>query len=211
MVGYQAVTKRIIDFIVALSALILLIPFFVVVSIWIKRDSEGPVFFKGERMGRDGRPFNILKLRTMDAGATKMEAGLTVAGDARITSAGAYLRRFKLDELPQLYNVLRGEMSLVGPRPEIRKYVAMFPADFKKILTIRPGITDLASIRFRNESEFLARHNDPEDEYVRHILPEKIKLAHEYLAHASLINDFAIIAKTLALIFKNPAAIREGL
>ncbi len=201
--GSQEICKRILDLTVSFLALILLTPLFVVISIWIKKDSPGPVFFKGERIGRYGRPFNIWKFRSMDQVAGSTAAGLTVAGDPRITRAGHYLRRTKLDELPQLVNVLRGEMSLVGPRPEIRKYVDMFPDDFDRILAVKPGITDLASIRFRNESELLALHDGSEDEYVKRILPEKIRLAHEYIRSRSLIKDLKIIFKTLLLILRD--------
>lgn len=204
----QESLKRMVDLLGSLMALVLFSPLFVAIAVWIKSDSAGPVFFKGERMGRHGRPFNIWKFRTMYQGAGEMEAGLTVAGDQRITNAGKYLRRSKLDELPQLVNVMRGEMSLVGPRPEVRKYVKMFPDDFNSILRVRPGITDLASIKFRSESELLARYENSEDEYVKNILPEKIRLAHEYIAGRTLTKDLLIILKTLLSIFWNssPAA-----
>ncbi len=196
----QESLKRLMDLIVSMTALIVLSPLFMAISLRIKRDSAGPVFFKGERMGRHGHPFSIWKFRTMDEKAGMMAAGLTIAGDRRITPAGHFLRRTKLDELPQLINVLRGEMSLVGPRPEIRKYVELFPEDFRRILSVRPGITDLASIRFGNESEQLARFEDPEEGYVREILPEKIRLAHEYVSERSLTKDLMIIGKTLLFL-----------
>ncbi|MCL6106555.1 MAG: sugar transferase [Actinobacteria bacterium] len=206
----QETLKRMIDLLVSLIVLILFLPLLIVIALWIKSDSVGPVFFKGERMGRYGRPFHIWKFRTMDQGAGKMEAGLTAADDQRITHAGQYLRRMKLDELPQLINVLRGDMSLVGPRPEIKKYVDMFPDDFNRILQVKPGITDLASIKFRSESELLARYENPEDEYVKSILPEKIRLAHEYIAGRTLTKDLLIILKTLFSIFRNSSAAADG-
>jgi lipopolysaccharide/colanic/teichoic acid biosynthesis glycosyltransferase len=146
------------------------------VALWIKLDSPGPVFFRQERIGRFGVPFRIHKFRTMTHGA--VGAQITVGADARITRAGAWLRRTKLDELPQLIDVLRGAMSLVGPRPEVPRYVAMYPQGLRdKVLSVRPGITDVASLEYRDEGELLARAADPEREYVSVVMPAKLKLA----------------------------------
>lgn len=189
--------KRFFDIVMSAIGLILLSPFLALVAIVVKMTSSGPVFFRQERMGRGGRPFCILKFRTMVQDAPKLGGQITVGDDPRITRIGRLLRKTKLDELPQLLNVLKGDMSLVGPRPEVRKYVEMFRQDYEEILRARPGITDLASIRYRDESTVLATAADPEEEYVRRVLPEKIQLAHEYVERQSLWLDVTIILGTL--------------
>ncbi|MEZ6120106.1 MAG: sugar transferase [Pirellulaceae bacterium] len=157
----------------------------------------GNGFFRQERMGKGFRPFSILKFRTMFANTPCGGLQVTPSGDGRITRIGRILRTFKIDELPQLINVLTGEMSLVGPRPEVLRYVQLFPDDFRQILAARPGITDLASIKYRNEAAALAAASDPEQEYVRRILPDKIQLAKEYVNASSLKLDAYLVAKTL--------------
>ena len=189
--------KRIFDVLLAGGGLLLLAPLFAAVALWIKLDSPGPVFFRQERVGRFGVPFRIHKFRTMSHGAP---AGLqiTVGTDARITHAGKWLRRTKLDELPQLIDVLRGAMSVVGPRPEVPRYVAIYPPELRdKVLSVRPGITDLASIQFRDESALLALAADPEREYREVVLPAKLRLAAQYVDQATLAFDLRLIGLTL--------------
>lgn len=192
--------KRLFDLLLSLAGLLLLSPLMLAVAAWIKLDSPGPVFFRQERVGRFGVPFRIHKFRTMTHGG----AGslLTVGADARITRAGAFLRRSKLDELPQLIDVLLGSMSLVGPRPEVPRYVAMYPQTLRdKVLSVRPGITDVASIEYRDENDLLARAADPEREYVNVVMPAKLALAAHYVDHASLRFDMQLILKTMRLIW----------
>jgi lipopolysaccharide/colanic/teichoic acid biosynthesis glycosyltransferase len=188
--------KRLFDLAAAGAGLVVLSPVLLAAAVLVKLDSRGPVLFTQWRVGRELRPFLIYKLRTMRAA----QAGgpeLTRHGDSRITRVGKLLRRTKLDELPQLFNVLKGDMSLVGPRPEVPRYVQLFHDDYREILQVRPGITDLASIRFRNESELLAGTSDPEGLYVTQILPEKIALAKEYQRHWSLRSDIRLIVRTI--------------
>jgi lipopolysaccharide/colanic/teichoic acid biosynthesis glycosyltransferase len=193
--------KRVFDIGVAGVGLILLAPLFLLLALLIKIDSPGPVFFRQERIGRGLRPFFIYKFRTMVADAPRRGGPITVGADPRITRVGRILRATKLDELPQLLNVLKGEMSLVGPRPEVRRYVELFRQDYEEILSVRPGITDLASLRYRYEAELLAAATDPEEEYVSRVLPEKIRLAKEYTRRSSLLFDVTLIWKTLVRLF----------
>ena len=192
--------KRLFDVVLSALGLLLLSPVFLFIALWIKLDSPGPVFFRQERMGRHGVPFRIHKFRTMTHGAAG--AQITVGADVRITRAGAFLRRAKLDELPQLIDVLRGAMSLVGPRPEVPRYVAMYPPGLRdKVLSVRPGITDVASLEYRDEGELLARAADPEREYVDVVMPAKLKLAAQYVDRASLSFDLQLILRTLRLVW----------
>ncbi len=188
--------KRLFDITAAALALLLLLPCFLVVAAIIKIDSEGPTLFKQERMGRDFRPFLIYKFRTMVKDAPRLGRPITVGEDRRITRIGRYLRRFKLDELPQLINVIKGDMSLVGPRPELRRYVEAFREDYRQILTIRPGLTDFASLKFIDEARELAAAADPETAYHQRILPVKIALAKQYVNEQSLRLDFLLLART---------------
>jgi lipopolysaccharide/colanic/teichoic acid biosynthesis glycosyltransferase len=192
--------KRLFDFVVSLLALIFLLPFFFVIAALIKVNSGGPVFFLQTRVGQHGADFRIFKFRTMKTGSDKK--GLLTIGnsDNRITGVGYYLRKYKLDEFPQLINVLIGNMSLVGPRPEVRKYVDLYNVDQLRVLDVKPGITDYASIKFSNESELLARSADPEQEYIERIMPEKLKLNLEYLDDKSVGTDIRILFSTLAKI-----------
>ncbi len=188
--------KRAFDFAAAAAGLILLSPLLIGAAIAVACNSRGPILFRQERMGRGFRPFKILKFRTMVADAQKLGAEITAGADPRITSVGHVLRKWKLDELPQLVNVLKGEMSLVGPRPEVPRYVAMYREDYACVLSVRPGITDPASLKYRNESALLAMSENPEETYVQVILPDKIAMAKEYVAHASLRHDIALIWRT---------------
>jgi FlaA1/EpsC-like NDP-sugar epimerase/lipopolysaccharide/colanic/teichoic acid biosynthesis glycosyltransferase len=191
-------TKRIFDFAVAFVGVVLLAPVFAVIALAIKADSPGPVLFRHKRIGRHFRPFDVFKFRTMVRDAHRTGRPVTFGGerDPRITRVGRVLRQSKLDELPQLFNVLRGEMSLVGPRPEVEKYVSQFRRDYEKILTVSPGITDLASLEYRDESALLETVADPEQTYVTKILPDKIRLGRRYVESASLWLDVKLIAST---------------
>ncbi len=189
--------KRTFDIVVAFLGLLLLSPLGAVVALLIKWDSRGPVFFRQERVGRGFRPFFIYKFRTMVEDAPRRGGLITVGEDPRITRVGWYLRKTKIDELPQLINVVRGKMSFVGPRPEVRQYVELFRKDYEEILKVRPGITDLASLKNRDEADVLGRSQDPEEEYVNRILPEKIHLAKEHLRRSSFFLDLTLVFKTL--------------
>ena len=194
--------KRVIDFVVAGTGLLLLAPFFLLVGLLIKLDSKGPIFFKQKRVGRTFHPFLIYKFRTMVERAPQLGPAITVGEDARITRVGRLLRRAKVDELPQLINVLKGEMSLVGPRPELPEYVAAFRQQYEEILSVRPGITDLASLRFIDEASLLAHADDPERTYRECILPQKLALARQYVAHHSLGMDCLLLVHTLCGLFR---------
>ena len=194
--------KRAFDLLLAGLGLVLLSPLLLAIAIAVKLDSPGPVFYRQQRVGRHGVPFRIHKFRTM--AHVERDAGpqLTVGADARITRVGAVLRRHKLDELAQLIDVLQGTMSLVGPRPEVPRYVALYPPELRtKVLSVRPGITCLASIEFRNESELLARAADPEREYVQVVMPQKLALGARYADTASLGLDVRILWRTLRLLW----------
>jgi lipopolysaccharide/colanic/teichoic acid biosynthesis glycosyltransferase len=181
----------------ALIGLLTLWPLLLVIGAAIKLEDGGPVFFRQERVGIGGRRFRLWKFRTMVTDAERRGGQLTVGGDPRVTAAGRWLRQFKLDELPQLLNVLRGEMSLVGPRPEVPRYVGLYTAEQRAVLRLVPGITDPASIRYRDESAELARAVDPERLYVEEIMPEKIRLNLEYAARATPWTDFLVVLSTL--------------
>jgi lipopolysaccharide/colanic/teichoic acid biosynthesis glycosyltransferase len=194
--------KRGFDIVASFTTLLLMIPLLALVSTIIKLDSEGPVFFKQERMGRGFRPFRIYKFRTMKQTPVGHGSQVTVGDDPRITRVGRFLRQAKLDEIPQLINILRGEMSFVGPRPEVPQYVQLYKQDYQEILTVRPGLTDLASLKYRDEAALLARATNPEEEYTTRVLPDKIELAKDYLRQASLLFDLKIIFKTLFKLFE---------
>ena len=196
--------KRIFDIVASFIGIVCLLPLFLVVSVWIKLDSRGPVFFRQERIGRGFRPFFIFKFRTMVQEPYGGGRPITIGDDPRITRAGRFLRKTKIDELPQLINVLKGEMSLVGPRPELRQYVELFRKDYAQILKIRPGITDLASLKYNDEAAVLKGLENPEREYCDRILPDKISLAKEYVQKASLGFDLQLILKTLKICGRNP-------
>jgi len=191
------VIKRVVDIVGAVIGLLLASPLFLVAAVLVKLDSPGPVLFCQERIGRGFIPFLIYKFRTMAVGRGEAGSSITSDKDSRITRIGRWLRATKLDELPQLFNVLIGNMSMVGPRPEVRRYVDMFRRDYEELLTIRPGMTDLASLKYRNEGALLARAEDPEAEYISRILPDKIRLAKSYLRQSSLLFDFSLLVRTL--------------
>jgi lipopolysaccharide/colanic/teichoic acid biosynthesis glycosyltransferase len=203
--------KRLLDIVVAGSALLLLGPVLLAIALWVRCDSAGGALFRQERVGRHGRHFTIYKFRTMRTGADRSGPAITVGEDARITRAGHWLRHSKLDELPQLLNVLTGDMSLVGPRPEVPRYVAMYPAEISAIvLSVRPGITDLASIAFRNESTLLAQSADPERTYVEDILPVKLEYAARYAQNPSLWQDLVILVRTVDAVLRPARAAGGG-
>ena len=193
--------KRIFDTILSLFGLIILLPFMLIIAIFIKLDSKGPVFFKQVRVTKNGREFKIFKYRTMRVGSDKYRQ-ITVGKDNRITKVGAFLRKYKLDEIPQLINVLLGDMSLVGPRPEVPKYVALYTKEQKEILKVRAGITDYASIEFSDENDLLASEEDPEKAYIEKIMPKKIELNKKYLSEISILTDIKIILLTIKKILK---------
>jgi len=199
------VIKRIFDVSVSLLVLVALSPLLLLVALAVRFDSHGPVLFRHERVGRRFRRFQVLKFRTMVAGAPRMGGAVTVGGDPRITRIGHLLRRTKVDELPQFWNVLRGDMSIVGPRPEVPTYVERFRPDYEIILRVRPGITDPASLAYRHEAAVLARAADPEAAYVGQVLPAKLALAREYLRRPSLGRDLAIIWRTFLSLFDRRA------
>ena len=193
--------KRVFDLLGAGLALLLLSPLMLAIAAAIKLDSRGPVFFRQQRVGRHGVLFRIHKFRTMVADAPKRGPALTVGADARITRVGRWLRRTRLDELPQFIDVLAGHMSLVGPRPEVPQYVAYYPAALReRALSVRPGITDPSSLLYLDESEQLARAADPEREYIEVILPRKLQCAADYAAQANLRSDFGVLLRTLRLL-----------
>jgi len=190
--------KRGFDLIVSGIALLVLSPVFAVIAILVKAESPGPALFRQRRVGRFGRPFTMHKFRTMREGERAPVHALTVGADPRITRFGGFLRRYKLDELPQLFDVFVGSMSLVGPRPEMSEYVQRYPEEVRNsILSVRPGITDPASIEFRNESALLATASDPERLYVEEILPRKLASSTRYLGRRSLLSDIRLIFQTL--------------
>ncbi len=198
--------KRTFDAIVSFLGLVILSPFLLFVAVFIKLDSRGPVLFHQQRIGKEFRPFLICKFRTMlqePFGAGRL---ITIGDDPRITRAGRWLRKTKIDELPQLVNVLKGDMSFVGPRPEVPKYVQVFHRDYEDILTVRPGITDLASLKYRDEASLLGKAENPEEEYLTHVLPDKIKLAKDYVQRSSLLFDVRLILKTMFKVFDYKAS-----
>ena len=193
---------RFFDILLSCIGLIVLFPIFLMLSIWIKLDSKGPVFYKQNRVGRNNVDFLLYKFRSMITDADKKGFLITVGGkDPRITKSGYFIRKYKLDELPQLINVFMGDMSLVGPRPEVRKYVDMYNDEQRKVLSIRPGITDYASIEYMDENRILGESQDPEKSYVEVIMPEKIKLNMKYIENQSLGEYIKIIFMTIWKIF----------
>ena len=192
--------KRAFDILASGLGLIFLSPILIVISIWIKVDSEGPIFYKQSRVGRYNKEFRIFKFRSMRVGSDKGSL-VTIGGhDPRITRSGYYIRKYKFDELPQLINVFIGDMSIVGPRPEVRHYVNYWTPDQMRVLDVRPGITDPASIKFRNENELMGQADDPEKYYIEVIMQEKLKLYLDYVEKHSFFNDIALIFRTLRVI-----------
>ena len=194
--------KRIFDIIFAFLGMILLLPFFVIICLSIIVNSGLPLFYFQERVGKNSRTFKLIKFRTMRANSDK-KGLLTIGGrDPRVTGIGYYLRKYKLDELPQLLNVLVGSMSLVGPRPEVSKYVDLYNAEQLQVLNVKPGITDFASLEFINENDLLAQSSNPEETYINRIMPQKLDLNLKYIAQQSFITDIKIITHTLLKIIK---------
>ncbi|MBL7846669.1 MAG: sugar transferase [Cyclobacteriaceae bacterium] len=194
--------KRLLDLVVSAVGLVILAPFFLLFALAIKVNGRGPVFYLQERVGKGGKLFRLFKFRTMYIGADRATAITVGQRDPRITSVGFFLRRFKLDELPQLINVLKGEMSLVGPRPELKRFVDLYQGEQRQVIQVMPGITDYASLEFRNENELLEGKQDPIDFYVKEILPKKLELNLKYIREQSLWTDVKIIALTIVHIFK---------
>jgi len=188
--------KRLFDLTFSFLGLIICFPVFIIVPILIKLDSKGPVFFRQARVGKNFIQFKIYKFRTMRHDPEERGPVITVGGDHRVTRIGRFLRQYKVDELPQLFNVLKGEMSFVGPRPEVKKYVQLFEKDYKKLLRIRPGITDPASIKYSDEESILSLSENWEEEYKKRILPEKIQLSVGYVENHNLVTDVKLILKT---------------
>lgn len=198
----QQVLKRLFDLTCAALALLLLWPAFLVIALLIRLDSPGPALYRGTRVGLGGRLFQILKFRTMVVGADRIGGPSTADDDPRITRVGRWLRRYKLDELPQLINVLRGEMSLVGPRPEVPQYAALLTGEERAILSVRPGMTDWASIWDIDEGQALAGSADAERKYLEEIRPQKVRLQLKYVREQSLATDLRILARTAARLFR---------
>ena len=195
--------KRLFDVLASGISLIVLSPIILILAIWIKLDSKGPVFYRQVRVGRYNKDFRIFKLRSMRVGADKGSL-VTIGGhDPRVTRSGYFIRKFKFDELPQLINVLLGDMSLVGPRPEVRHYVDYWTPEQMHVLDVRPGITDPASIKFRNENELMEKAEDPEKYYIEVIMQEKIRLYLEYMEKQSFFYDITLIFKTLWVVARD--------
>lgn len=199
---YRRLGKRWFDLGLAAISLLILAPVFLVVIISIKLSGGGPIFYTQERVGRNGRVFHILKFRSMVVGADRLGPGITAAGDKRITVVGRFLRRWKLDELPQLWNILRGDMSVVGPRPELFLYVKDYNEEQRQVLLARPGVTDLASIEYRNEEALLAAALERERYYREVVLPHKVALGRKYIEHISLRGDCLLMLRTVAAILR---------
>ncbi len=193
--------KRSMDLVLCLAALPLALPLMAAIAVWVRLDSAGPALFRQQRVGRHGRLFHIHKFRTMRVRSSQAGPLITVAGDARVTRAGRWLRRTKLDELPQLLDVIRGDMSLVGPRPEVPRYMALYPDEARRlILSVRPGVTDRATIEFRDEERLLAAASDPERAYVEQVMPIKQRYYLDYVARRSLAGDVGILIDTLRAV-----------
>lgn len=194
--------KRLFDIFFSAMGLLTLFPFFLLIALLIKIDSRGSVFYKQERIGRNGKPFMMIKFRTMKTDSDSK--GLLTIGskDPRVTKVGYYLRKFKIDELPQLINVFQGDMSFVGPRPEVKKYVDLYNIEQMEVLSVRPGITDYASIEYRDESTLLAESANPEEFYISTVMPAKLNINLAYINNRSIFKDITIILKTILTIFK---------
>jgi len=193
--------RDLFDQILALVGIVLLLPLFIIIPVWIVLDSRGGAFYIQKRIGKGGKPFGLIKFRTMRP-ASDQKGKLTVGNrDPRITPAGYVLRKYKLDELPQLFNVLKGEMRFVGPRPEVEEYVRLYTSKQRRVLSVKPGITDYASLKYFEESELLAKSDNPRQTYIDEIMPEKININLEYLRRKSFSEDLRIILKTIGRIF----------
>ncbi len=194
--------KRLFDLVSCCLAVTLLLPLELAIAIWICCDSKGGIFYKQVRVGKDNKDFNLLKFRTMRSKADTVGPLITVGEDTRVTRSGRVLRKYKLDEIPQFLNIIKGEMSVVGPRPEVRRYVDLYDEQQKRVLTVKPGLTDYASIEYISESELLANSAEPERTYIEEIMPAKLSLNLKYIDNQSFIEDFKIIFKTFSSIIK---------
>jgi lipopolysaccharide/colanic/teichoic acid biosynthesis glycosyltransferase len=194
--------KRCFDLFFSILGIIILSPLLLLISLWIVLDSKGGIFYQQIRVGKNNHDFHLLKFRSMRVNADK-DGLLTVGGrDSRITHSGYFLRKYKLDELPQLFNIIKGEMSIVGPRPEVRKYVALYNEEQQKVLNVKPGLTDFASLEYINENELLATSDNPEQTYIESIMPAKLLLNKKYIGQISLLTDLKIIFRTLRKIMR---------
>ena len=194
---YPLFGKRVFDLFAAGVGSVIISPLFLIIAIAVKCSSKGPIFYKQERVGKEFQPFTMYKFRSMVVNDANQHHLVTAQGDQRITSIGRFLRRYKLDELPQLINVIQGEMSLVGPRPEVMRYIEHYKADYVGILQVKPGITDNAAIAFKREEEILANYENSEVAYIEKILPEKIKLYQKYISSISFLGDIKLILRTI--------------
>lgn len=197
---YKLFGKRLFDIVATLVGGVLLLPFVVPIAIWIKLSSKGPLFYVQKRVGEDFKEFNLYKFRSMIVDADKKGPSVTSGDDPRITKVGKLIRKTKIDELPQLLNVLKGDMSLVGPRPEVMKFVKEKKEEYNKVLSVKPGITDNAAIEYRDEETIMEQYVDKEKAYIDIVLPEKIKLYYQYIDNISFVNDIRLILKTLKVI-----------
>ncbi len=192
--------RRLLDIWASIAGLAVLSPLFVLIGLWIKLDAPGPIFYRAQRVGKDGAPFRLYKFRSMVAGADRQGPGITATGDLRVTSVGRFLRRTKIDELPQLINVLKGDMSLVGPRPEDPRYVALYTPEQRRVLAARPGITSAASLTYRHDEQLLSGE-DWETVYRTKVLPDKLAIDLAYLEQRTLGSDLKLIFRTLVAVF----------
>jgi lipopolysaccharide/colanic/teichoic acid biosynthesis glycosyltransferase len=201
-VSYERFGKRLVDLVCSVCGYLCAAPLFIVIAVCIKLDSPGSVMFMQTRIGRHGELFRLMKFRSMYSDPTREKRGFTPGEKTRITRVGRILRATKLDELPQILNVVKGEMSIVGPRPEVPRYRNVYRGEYEAVLSMRPGITDWASIKYRNEEELLGASADPDETYEREILPDKLRLALEYKAHIGLGTDIGIICRTLTRVIQ---------
>jgi len=194
---YARTGKRIFDLVLSIPSLIILSPVYLLSAILIKLDTPGPILFSQDRVGQNGKPFRLYKFRTMVKDAAKIGPPVTTADDPRITKTGRLLRKFKVDEMLQVMNIVKGDISVIGPRPEVKKYIDIFAEEYKDILKIKPGMTDYALIAFRNEEDILSRFQNVEEGYIKEVMPEKIKLYRQYLSEMSLRTDIKIFFQTI--------------
>lgn len=193
--------KRTFDFLMSLFGILLLSPIFIMISIAIVVDSRGGVFYKQERMGKNKKPFKLLKFRSMQTGADKKGLLTVGSNDSRVTKVGLFIRKYKIDELPQLLNIFIGDMSFVGPRPEVKKYVDLYTPEQLKVLAVRPGLTDYASLEYFDENELLSKSKNPEETYIQEVMPAKLNLNFKYILNQSFATDLGCIFKTIGRIF----------
>ena len=197
---YRAFGKRLFDIIATTIGMLLLAPIMLIIILWIKFSSEGPLLYVQKRVGKNFKEFDLYKFRSMVVDADRNGLSITSGDDSRITKVGKIIRRTKIDELPQLFNVLKGDMSLVGPRPEVMKFVAQKKEEYIKVLSVKPGITDTAAIEFRDEESIMEQYDDKEDAYIKYVLPRKIKLYYMYIENITFVNDVRLILQTLKVI-----------